>query len=297
MARITVQQDWRLTADPEQAAARERCRALERSDILYFPRTPLHFEEDDLQFLRTQKQSGAGYHKNIAYRPGQDRITGYAGAQEERMRAVLGRFSRAAQNLMRECLSPFTLEIEYASFRPLAEETRQLKTHARNDLLHVDNFPTRPTHGNRILRFFVNLHPALPRVWRTGPPLPELLARFGASSGVIQKTRAGVGKQKWLRGLQRLGLPVKARPEYDRFMLSFHHWLKENQEFQNDPGHARWEFPPMSSWMVFTDTASHAVLGGQFALEQTMLVKRQSLLLPEIAPSTLIENLIQSRTA
>ena len=94
MARITVRHDWRLTADPEQAAARERRRALERSDILYFPRTPLHFEEDDLQFLRTPKQSGAGDRKNIACRPGQGRITAYAGGQEERMRTVLeGQFA------------------------------------------------------------------------------------------------------------------------------------------------------------------------------------------------------------
>ncbi|MGH9466884.1 MAG: Kdo hydroxylase family protein [Terriglobales bacterium] len=30
---------------------------------------------------------------------------------------------------------------------------RAAKVHARNDLMHVDSFPTRPSRGRRILRF------------------------------------------------------------------------------------------------------------------------------------------------
>ena len=41
------------------------------------------------------------------------------------------------------------------SYRPVEEATRKLRLKARNDLLHVDAFPTRPTNGWRILRCFV----------------------------------------------------------------------------------------------------------------------------------------------
>ena len=37
--------------------------------------------------------------------------------------------------------------VDYASFRPVEEQGRELPLRHRNDLLHLDAFPTRPTHG------------------------------------------------------------------------------------------------------------------------------------------------------
>lgn len=291
MPRMEIPADWRTR--PERAAvARQYGLALERGEILYFPLTPLVFAPGELDFLRSQKQSAAQYHKNIAYRPATDRITGYAGEESERMHRVLGGFSRAAQRFLKEFFPYYRFETEYASFRPLAEESRKLKPHARNDLLHIDNFPTRPTGGSRILRFFINLHATRPRHWRTGPAFPALAREYASGSGLIERTRAQEPWQKWLRLAARLGLAGVSRPAYDRFMLSFHHWLKDNAAFQALPGHEEWDFPPLSAWMVYTDTVSHAVLGGQYALEQTMLVRRESLLAPEIAPVTIVEQLL-----
>src|SRR5437764_4867581 len=48
-----------------------------------------------------------------------------------------------------------------------AVAVRQLAQKSRNDLIHVDAFPTRPTNGNRILRVFSNISPDIPRVWVT----------------------------------------------------------------------------------------------------------------------------------
>ncbi|MGH3184455.1 MAG: Kdo hydroxylase family protein, partial [Streptosporangiaceae bacterium] len=31
---------------------------------------------------------------------------------------------------------------------------------------------TRPSRGRRILRFFVNVNPSEPRIWKTGPAFP-----------------------------------------------------------------------------------------------------------------------------
>ena len=43
--------------------------------------------------------------------------------------------------------------------------------------------------------------------------------------------------------------------------------------------------------MVFTDMVSHAVLKGRYALEQTFLVARDSLVLPEKAPIAILERI------
>jgi hypothetical protein len=43
--------------------------------------------------------------------------------------------------------------------------------------------------------------------------------------------------------------------------------------------------------MVLTDMVSHAVLSGQFALEQTLILARESLADPEKAPIAILERL------
>ena len=64
-------------------------------------------------------------------------------------------------------------------------------------------------------------------------------------------------------------------------MLRFHHYLKESEDFQRECPKDRWEFPPNSTWIVFTDTTSHSCISGQYALEQTFIVRRGSLVFPE----------------
>jgi hypothetical protein len=90
------------------------------------------------------------------------------------------------------------------------------------------------------------------------------------------------------RGLASLGLgalaPSLKRSPYDEFMMRFHNYLKENSEFQKTCPKQHWEFPPGSSWMVYTDMVSHAVLSGQFALEQTLIVSREIMVVPEKSP-------------
>jgi hypothetical protein len=74
-------------------------------------------------------------------------------------------------------------------------------------------------------------------------------------------------------------------------MLRFHHFLKASQEFQEMCSRTRWEFPPQSTWLVFTDMVSHAVLSGQFALEQTFIISTSALVLPEKAPVRVLERI------
>src|SRR5262249_46245150 len=151
--------------------------------ILFLPTAPVPLAEADRAFLLAQEQSGNAYHKNIAYRPGSDRLSAADAAtpeDAERLRAILQVFSRDAAAFVEQALSPYLgyLALDYASFRPVEEEGRPMRLRARNDLLHVDSFPTRPTRGGRILRFFVNINPAEPRVWHTTDGFEPLAASF-----------------------------------------------------------------------------------------------------------------------
>ncbi len=77
-------------------------------------------------------------------------------------------------------------------------------------------------------------------------------------------------------------------------MMRFHNFLKENPRFQAECPKYSFQFPPGSSWMVYTDTVPHAVLAGQYALEQTLLVPLEAMVCPEISPLRILEDLARA---
>ena len=264
------------------AVRRRRCqRALEMGGILLFPESPIAVPADDRAFLLGLEATDSSFHKNIAFRPGEGRLTGFTSkdpAQAERLRSILSRYSDGARRFLSSLFPTYAAaELDYASFRPIEEAGRPLALRSRNDLLHVDSFPTRPTRGGRILRVFANLNEREPRRWITGRERFEALAKkYAASSGIL-------GRASWRRLL--------GRPRYDDFMLRFHHFLKENERYQATCPKVETSFPPGSGWMVFTDVVAHAVLSGRFALEQTFIVPREALAVPERAPVSVLERL------
>ena len=74
-------------------------------------------------------------------------------------------------------------------------------------------------------------------------------------------------------------------------MLHFHDWLKGNVEYQERSPKYRFALPPGSTWLVFTDIVPHAVLAGRLALEQTVIVARESLANAANAPSAILERI------
>ena len=281
--------------DPSPAQELDYCRALEQGRILLFARAPFELPEAERSFLLAQRQARAGYHKNIAYRPALDRVTGFAhgtGADAEHLRDALRLYSQLATRFAAWLLPRYarSWRLDFASFRSEEEEGRALSQRSRNDLLHVDAFPTRPTRGDRILRLFTNVNPTEARVWVTGGSFEEIAPRF-APPALVERARRGGLADRLRRFAQAAGLGVAVRSPYDRFMLSFHHHLKESAAFQQAADRARLEFPPGATWMVFTDMVSHAVLKGRYALEQTFLVARDSLVLPEKAPIAILERI------
>lgn len=278
-------------------ASNEQFRRLETGDILYFPVIPFEFPTADRQFLLGQRQVAGQLHKNVSYRPSQDRLTGIDPGDDparQRVHAIMQSFSRSAVTFMAGLLPRYaaTWKVDFASFRPIEEQGRKVSLRSRNDLIHVDNFPSRPSNGDRLLRVFANIHPERPRVWVTSDPFEPLARRYACQAGlpqppgVIDRLRAGATGV-----LSKIGLPVVNRPPYDQFMLRFHHFLKENAEFQQLCRKDTWQFPSGSAWIVFTDTASHACLSGQYALEQTLIIRHGSLACPEKAPISILEAL------
>jgi hypothetical protein len=299
---------------------------LESGHILFFPETPFPLAPDDRDFLLGLRQTEGKFHKNVAYRPLEDRLTGLdkrePSERQRRLGSILRKFSADVARFLDETFPDYAGRIrrDFASFRPLEEKGRPSRLRARNDLLHTDAFPTRPTHGDRILRVFTNFNPTERRVWHTSETLAGLAPRFARQAGLPRAQSRGLpasansrpvilsaAKDLLLASSPRparsaparllheiaklLGIPAARRSPYDRFMLRFHNFLKENQSFQETCTKQRWEFPPGSAWIVFTDMATHAVLSGQFALEQTFIVSRSAMVLPEMAPISILENL------
>lgn len=201
-------------------------------------------------------------------------------------------FSRQAAAFLAGFLSPYAgkLKMDFASFRPLEEQNRDLPLHKRNDLLHVDAFPTRPTRGARILRFFVNINPTAERVWYVGEPFDSLLPRLAKANNISPHFRGPLSRAL-VHAAALLGLPVADRSRYDEYMLYLHDWLKENTDFQQNWPKQQLVFPPGCAWMVYTDGVPHAVLSGQYALEQTFIVPASAFVTREVAPIHVLEQM------
>lgn len=283
-------------ASSASAASRSRevCEQLESGGILYFSQPPFEFPEADREFLVSQKRADSAVHKNVSYRPSEDAVRGLDGSAEiqGRLRDVLRAYSQHVVGFVRDFLKPYDngYTLDYASFRPMEEEGRDLPLHKRNDLLHVDAFPSRPTRGGRILRVFTNIHPAKLRVWNVGEPFPALASKLAKEAGLDRFASEG-GTSAIGRMLGNLGAPIPDRSAYDRFMLHFHDWMKENSRYQAEGEKTRIDFPPMATWLVYTDGIPHAVLSGQHALEQTFIISRAALVAPQVSPIGVLEQL------
>jgi hypothetical protein len=280
-----------LAAD---ARAREACQQLEAGGILYFSVPPFEFKDADREFLVAQRRADSSVHKNVSYRPSEDAVRGFEGSAEvqQQLRQVLRNYSQHVVQFVRKFLSPYDggYTLDYASFRPIEEDGRSLPLHKRNDLLHVDAFPSRPTHGGRILRVFTNIHPTRPRVWNVGETFPVLANKLAKDAGLDRFAAQG-GTSAFGRIVHALGGPIPNRSAYDRFMLHFHDYLKENSQYQADGPKTMIEFPPMATWLVYTDGIPHAVMSGQHALEQTFIISRAALVSPEVSPIGVLESL------
>jgi 3-deoxy-D-manno-oct-2-ulosonic acid (Kdo) hydroxylase len=265
---------------------------LERGEVVFFPNSPFALPTATNLTLLLETQL-AHLAKNVSCNPSTGKLSGFVRGdadRESRLRSIFMEFSRSVTEWVGRALPRYRggCQLDDMSYRPLEEATRTLRQKARNDLLHVDAFPSRPAVDRRILRVFVNLNPKEPRIWVTSEPFAKLLTRYGQACGLPGKHSAGWLDQvrNGIRGVFRSA--VRRRTVCDSFMLRFHDFLKANDEFQERAPKKLWTFPPGSVWVAMTDACSHAVLRGRYALEHSYFVDPSVLVVPDEAPAALL---------
>src|ERR1700734_2207162 len=234
------------------AHARAYCEMLEHGQILFFREPPFDFPAADQKFLLEQEWSELRMHKNVSYRPSEDSLRGVSGDREtiSRLQSIMRNYSAQGTQFLGKFLTRYAGKgnQDFASFRPLEEEARVLPLHKRNDLLHVDAFPSRPTRGGRILRVFTNVNPTKTRVWQTTGPFERFAKQYAEDAGL---RKFAENDSFFNRTLQdwggKLGIHGMGRTPYDAFMLRFHDYLKENSPFQANSEKVRLEFPPLAT--------------------------------------------------
>ena len=255
--------------------------ALEEGRIVHFARCPIALPSDGEQEFLRQGLSAFLKKKNVSYYPGAGKLTGLEAPPEvaSRARAVLEAHAQRVRSFLESAMPGLTRGWTpgTSSFRPMEEQGRGLSAHASNELIHVDAGAYGATHGDRILRFFVNLNPTRERVWISKGPFADLWRRHAREAGLAPgPLDPALPEKLWsgaLRGLSRvfpLARVIDTSP-YDRRMRRFHNWMKDTPSFQAPP-HQRFSFAPYSAWMVMTDGVSHACVCGQHALVDTFLV-------------------------
>ncbi len=265
---------------------------LERGEILFFPASPFKLPAGaDLTLLTEVRLARVA--RNVSCDPATGDLAGFVrtdAARTDRLRSIFLDFSLSVSEWVEQTLPRYRggCRPDRVSYRPVEEATRTLRQTARNDLLHVDAFPSRPARDRRILRVFANVNPKEPRIWVTTEPFAKLLARYGEACGLPGRHRAG-----WLEqfgnGLLGVFNPTRGRRTVcDAFMLRFHDYLKGHDEFQERCAKKLWTFPPGSAWVAMTDACSHAVLRGRFALEHSFFVEPSVLALPDESPAALL---------
>jgi hypothetical protein len=205
--------------------------------------------------------------KNISLEPNNGALHGVQGGDDTRqaVRALISRYQQAAAQLLAQVLPEYQGKTRAAptSLRLVRVEDRKTSWRKDDSRLHVDAFPSRPTYGERILRVFCNVNPAgEPRVWRVGEPFEDM-----AKTMLPRVPRQWPGSAALLAALK---ITKRKRSAYDHIMLHLHDAMKADLAYQRDCPQQTVPFAPGGAWICFSDHASHAVMSGQFMLEQTL---------------------------
>ena len=251
--------DWQVPEVNAQWIA-----ALEAGKVLYFPRLSFELREEEKSLLRPDIRSAKA--RNISL-DANNLLKGAEGdaVVQQALTEMIGRFREQVQTLVYSLLPRYqgALRLAPTSYRPMQVETRAQSWRADDRRMHVDAFPSRPNYGERILRVFSNINPeGAPRVWRVGEPFEAVAERF------LPRAKPYVAWQARL--LKALRITKSYRSEYDHLMLQLHDGMKGDQDYQETAEQVTMPFPAGSVWVCFSDQVPHAVMSGQYMLEQTL---------------------------
>ena len=259
--------------------------AVESGRVLYFPHLAFALAPHEQALLTPEVRDPKV--RNISL-DGEGMLKGARGdaATLAALAGMIGRFRTQSRQLIDSLLPQYGSKLRMAptSFRPSKVESRAQSWRADDRRLHLDAFPSRPNHGERILRVFANVNPdGVPRVWRIGEPFEMVARHFLPRARKYRRWQAQI--------LRAIHVTKSLRSEYDHLMLGLHDSMKRDLDYQQDAQQMTMAFAPGSAWVCFSDQASHAVMSGQYMLEQTLHLPPQCQYDPGASPLAILARL------
>lgn len=275
-------QDWQPGIDA--TLSQQAILALEQGKVLHLPRLGFAMQESEQIFYSPQWLSGK--RKNISLEGSGVRGANATPEVLASIGSMIGRYAAQSAALINNLFPGYTRHLNQArtSFRPSEVENSSLSWKKDDSRLHVDAFPSRPNHGERILRVFTNVNPSgIARVWRVGEPFETAVQRFLPD---ISRPLPGSAKL-----LHVLNITKQPRSEYDHIMLQLHDRMKADMDFQKTVPQQEVHFAPGSTWICFSDQVLHAAMSGQYMFEQTFHLPISGQYHPELSPLRVLERL------
>ena len=268
-----------LTPDAQETAVG----TLEGGGLLTLPHLAFRLDADEARFL--SPRWGDGRSKNISFDGAA--LKGAAGEPEDLagLSRMIARFAASAADLVTSLFPRYAAYVTRArtSFRPQPAVGRSVSWRKDDSRLHIDAFPSRPNHGERILRVFSNVSASEDRVWRVGENF-EMVART-----FLPRIRRPLPGSQTMLAL--LHVTKGVRSEYDHLMLGLHDRAKADLDYQKTCGQQVVRFKPGTTWLCFSDQVMHAAVSGQHMLEQTIHVPVSALYDPKNSPLAILERL------
>lgn len=258
---------------------------MEQGKVLYFPHLPFALLDKETRLLDPQVRDPRA--RNISL-DATGHLKGAIGDEQvqQDLAAMIGRFRQQAQSLIYSLAPEYqgALRLAPTSYRPTKVETRSQSWRADDRRMHVDAFPSRPNYGERILRVFCNINPdGAPRVWRVGEPFEDTARKFLPKAKPYSKWQAKI--------MRMLRVTKSFRSEYDHLMLQLHDGMKSDLDYQKTANQITMPFAAGSVWVCFSDQATHAVMSGQYMLEQTFHLPPEKQYNPDDSPLAVLEKL------
>lgn len=273
----------------EQNTQKEMIQALETGKVVFLPQLNFELQPQEKAFL--DPAIVAANTKNVSFNYLSEEIRGTALAQTEELKAMLKRFAESSRELINHLFPHYVnaLEIGRTSLRPVEAAGRKSPSYRKDDTrLHVDAFPATPNQGRRLLRVFSNINPdGKPRIWRLGEAFEKVAEKF------LPQIKPPFPGSSWL--LETLKITKGCRTAYDHYMLQIHDRMKADLNYQSSVPAEEMRFPANSTWIVFTDQASHAALAGQHMLEQTFYLPVEAMAQPAASPLKILERLLDKK--
>jgi 3-deoxy-D-manno-octulosonic acid hydroxylase-like protein len=276
---------WRPAPEPQTRDS--AVGVLEGGGVLVLPCLAFDLMPDERRFLSPAWSDERA--KNISLEGATLKGARGAAADLDALARMVARFAVRAGELVGALFPRYAPYVKRArtSYRPHTAAGRALSWRKDDSRLHIDAFPSRPNHGERILRVFSNISETEDRVWRVGEEFMAMATTF------LPRIRSQLPLTPVL--LAALHVTKGKRSEYDHLMLGLHDRAKADLSYQRDCPQQTVRFSPGTTWLCFSDQVMHAAVSGQYMLEQTIHLPVAALYNPQSSPLAILERLCGRR--